>query len=187
MWERLRDDKWGEKLRSELWSCCRCESVTLEPLEEAPWLRVKVGWMPSVLIGPALNMELKQQQQQFDCLCLCCGHFSVELVFKSAPRTCLRLFDRLPQHGKTPSAVQNRLRAQLRSAGCRGYNNSALFKCEDTFSETAAACVYASMPVAAYKQQSECPPRWTAAICSPACHYWLWGSSDTCKLFPAYI
>lgn len=43
--------------------------MTLEPLEEALWLRVKVGWMPSVLIGPALNMELKQQQQQqFDCL-----------------------------------------------------------------------------------------------------------------------
>lgn len=33
-------------------------------------------------------------------------------------------------------------------------NNSTLFKCKDSFSQTAAACVYSSMPVAAYKQLS---------------------------------
>lgn len=60
---------------------------------------------------------------------------------------------------KIPSAVQNSLRAQHRSADCGGHNNSALFKCEDTLSETAAACVYSSMPLVAYKQQSECPLR----------------------------
>lgn len=84
---------------------------------------------------------------------LCCASFS--LLLKTA-RTCLTFF---------ASALKN-LRSRAKTVYVRSsalqtaeeHNNSALFECEDTFSETAAACVYASMPVAAYKQQSECPP-----------------------------
>lgn len=43
---------------------------------------------------------------------------------------------------------------RLHIADLGEHNNSALFKCNDSFSRTAAACVYSNMPVAGYKHLS---------------------------------